>query len=87
MTYNCLYDDTFPSYLKNLISRYNPSKSLRSSEKNTLVKPKNSLKTFGDRSFSYAAPDVWNKLPEYLKLSETLGIFKKRLKTHLFTSF
>ena len=24
------------------------------------------LKTFGERSFSNAAPEVWNKLPEYI---------------------
>ena len=84
LTYNCLYDDASPSYLKDLISKYVPSRTLRSSEKNLLVTPKKNLKTFGERSFSFAAPDVWNGLPEFVKSSETLGIFKKRLKTHLF---
>ena len=49
-----------------------------------LVKPKPNLKTFGTRSFAYAAPDVWNNLPDDVKSSETICIFKKRLKTHLF---
>ena len=86
LTYNCLYVDESPDYLKDLISNYTPSRSLRSSNKNLLIEAKNNLATFGDRSFSYAAPDVWNKLPEYVKSSESLGIFKKRLKTHLFQS-
>ena len=84
LTYNCLYVDESPDYLKDLISNYTPSRSLRSSNKNLLIEAKNNLATFGDRSFSYAAPDVWNKLPEYVKSSESLGIFKKRLKLIFF---
>ena len=83
LTYNCLYDNASPVYLKDLISNYVPTRSLRSADKNLLVKPKRKLKTFGDRSFSYAAPDVWNNLPLFVKSSESLCIFKKRLKTHL----
>ncbi|MCP3852877.1 MAG: hypothetical protein GY694_22015, partial [Gammaproteobacteria bacterium] len=55
LTYNCLYDNASPVYLKDLISNYVPTRSLRSADKNLLVKPKRKLKTFGDRSFSYAA--------------------------------
>ena len=84
ITYNCLYDDAAPQYLKDLITQYVPPRALRSSQKNLLLVKKTNLKTFGDRSFSYAAPDVWNRLPEDVKSSETLSIFKKKLKTHLF---
>ena len=83
LTYNCLYDDASPQYLKDLISKYIPTRTIRSSDKNLLVVPRKKLITFGQRSFSYAAPDVWNKLPEFVKSSESLSIFKKRLKTHL----
>ena len=42
----------------------------------------------GDRAFFVAAPCVWNTLPSSVTASETLGTFKRRLKTHLFaTSF
>ena len=57
-------------------------RSLRSSQK----KPLGALKkfeNFWERSFSYAAPEVWNKLPEYLKSSRSTTIFKNNLKTHL----
>ena len=54
-------------------------------KKNVLEKPPKHLKTYGERSFSYAAPDVWNQLPQDVKSSETIAIFKKRLKTYLFT--
>ncbi len=30
-----------------------------------------------------AAPRLWNSLPETVKLSNSLGIFKNSLKTHL----
>lgn len=84
LVYNCLYDDNSPLYLKELINIYIPQRTLRSSQKHLLVKPLTNLKTFGERSFAYAAPDVWNKLPDNVKSSETISIFKKRLKTHLF---
>ena len=86
LTYNCVNDDSSPVYLKYLIHKYTPSRHLRSSSKNQLIIPSKNLKTFGERSFSYAAPVVWNSLPEYVKASTSLNIFKKRLKTHLFTS-
>ena len=42
----------------------------------------------GDRAFFVAAPRVWNTLPPSVTASETLGTFKRRLKTNLFaTSF
>ena len=43
--------------------------------------------TFGRRSFSYAAPKLWNHLPLALRLSQSLENFKSQLKTFLFSSF
>jgi len=40
---------------------------------------------FGSRAFSVAAPTVWNSLPDNVVNSDTLAMFKKRLKTHLFS--
>jgi len=40
--------------------------------------------TIGDRAFFVAAPRAWNTLPSSVTASETLGTFKRRLKTHLF---
>ena len=36
------------------------------------------------KRFSNAAPEVWFKLPEYIKSSQSTAIFKKNLKTYIF---
>ena len=38
----------------------------------------------GGRAFSVYTPVKWNQLPLEIRNSESLPIFKKRLKTHLF---
>ena len=40
--------------------------------------------THGDRCFAVAGPQVWNSLPSELRQSDSLGQFKRRLKTHIF---
>ena len=75
-----------PQYILDLINRYFPKRSLRSSSKNLLHVPKTKLKTFGQRSFHYFGPVVWNSLPGVIKESPSLDIFKKCLKTYLFSN-
>ena len=41
-------------------------------------------KSFGDRSFSVAAPTLFNALPENLRNIDSVLTFKSCLKTHLF---
>jgi len=36
------------------------------------------------RAFSIAAPSTWNFLPADIRLCESILIFKRHLKTHLF---
>ena len=43
--------------------------------------------TYGQRTFSYCAPKLWNSLPKSLKESETATNFKKELKTFLFGDY
>ena len=43
--------------------------------------------TYGQRTFSYCAPKLWNSLPKSLKESETVTIFKMKLKTFLFRDY
>jgi hypothetical protein len=59
-------------------------RDLRSSSKANLDKPKTKLKTYGDRSFAYAAPTLWNELPEYMHKIDKLDTFKRALKTLMF---
>ncbi len=50
-----------------------------------LVVPRIAKFTKGGRTFSYLAPKLWNSLPENVRGSDTLSLFKSRLKTHLFS--
>ncbi len=74
-----------PAYLTSLLSRYNPSRSLRSQNSGLLVVPRIAKSTKGGRAFSYLAPKLWNSLPDNIRGSDTLSLFKSRLKTHLFS--
>ena len=74
-----------PNYLCNLIKPYSSSRSLRSSKKHLLYTPTWKLSSYGRRSFSAAAPFLWNKLPMDIRTAPNVNTFKKRLKTHLFS--
>ena len=50
----------------------------------TLKVPFNKKKTQGDRGFSHIAAIHWNKLPEYIRQTEDISIFRRLLKTHYF---
>ena len=72
-----------PSYLADLISFYKPTRTLRSSDSLLLAVP--DIRTaMGRRSFSYAAPTVWNALPFYLRSCSNISSFCSNLKTHYF---
>ena len=76
-----------PTYLSSLISHRLPSKyNLRnSSDKFLLSYPLfKSKATLGDRSFTCAAPKLWNVLPLDIRSASTVSSFKAKLKTHLF---
>uniref|UniRef100_A0A3B3I2H5 Reverse transcriptase domain-containing protein n=1 Tax=Oryzias latipes TaxID=8090 RepID=A0A3B3I2H5_ORYLA len=84
MVYKCFYG-LGPSYLNDIILKYEPSRTLRSSGTGLLVVPKVRTKTHGEASFCHYGPRLWNGLPENLRAAETVEVFKKRLKTHLFS--
>ena len=64
LTYQA-YHKTAPSYLCDLITPYSNSCNLRSNNQLLLAscQPRTKLKTYGERSFQYAAPNEWNNLP------------------------
>ena len=88
MNYVCICGALFTSYLCDLITPYSNSCNLRSN--NQLLpascQPRTKLKTYGERSFQYAAPYEWNNLPLIIRESPSLAIFKNKLKTFLFQS-
>ena len=74
-----------PLYLTQKLS-YIPVSKLRSSNQNLLVIPRSNLKGYGDRCFSVAGPKLWNSLPKSIRMCDSIDLFKKDLKTHLFKS-
>ena len=82
LTYKILVGEA-PAYLSDLVSRYNPKRTLRSSSRALLSEKPCKTTTYG-RSFSNVAPKLWNALPDNLRMSRTLTNFKSGLKTHLF---
>ena len=54
---------------------YTPSRQLCSSFKELLSIPHFDLKTYGARSFSVAAPTLWNTLPSDIKNSSSVSLF------------
>ena len=79
------FEGSLPPYLSSSLCTYEPSRSLRSFKEKLLKIPERNLKSFGERSFSFMAPSVWNSLPGDLRNLPTLSQFKSNLKTFLFT--
>ena len=75
-----------PQYITDLITIRQPTKySLRSQATIELERPKGKfLATLGDRSFTAAAPKLWNNLPSEIRNVKTINSFKSSLKTFLF---
>ena len=86
MTFKCVHD-LAPQYLCELINQQTPNRSRRSQYQNSLILPRTRLKSCGDRTFSFATPTKWNKLPPHLKISLNIDSFKKNLKTFLFDQY
>ena len=87
LTYACV-NDIAPVYLKEVIPLYKPSRSLRSDSVLRLCLPsvEDTNKTkYGFKAFKNSAPKLWNTLPLSIRKSNNISIFKKKLKTHLFT--
>ncbi len=78
LSYKAL-NDLAPAYLTNLLSRYNPTRSLRSQNSGFLVVPRIAKSTKGGRTFSYLAPKLWNSLRDNVRGSDTLSLFKSDL--------
>lgn len=73
-----------PDYICELITLYQTTRSLRSSDKMLLDIPKCRTKTYGGRAFSYEAPRLWNALPTHIRREPSYTRFKRQLKTFLF---
>ena len=83
LTANILYFNQ-PAYLYERLSIRQTPESLRSSNSGLWLHQTVSSNSFLYRSFSHIAPHLWNSLPLNLRLSPSLKVFRKRLKTHLY---
>ena len=80
-------NESATAYLQELAPSYTPPRSLRSASQSRLRLPSTegtSRKKYGARSFSNAAPVLWNALPQKLRHAPSISSFRKQLKTHLF---
>ena len=80
ITFRTLYSSQ-PAYLHASLHACHSTRSLRLSNTNLLSAP--FVRTsFGARSFSVAAPKIWNSLPPSLRSCTSPDTFRRHLKTH-----
>lgn len=78
-------NDQAPPYLGELLNKYRPSRVRRAKFEQLLVPaPRANYVNYGERSFQYAAPELWNKLPLETRVETNIDAFKIKLKTYLF---
>ena len=66
---------TGPVYLSDLFKIYTPSRQLRSfADIRKLCIPSVNTKSYGERSFSYTAPTLWNTLPKDIRFFQFLPL-------------
>ena len=75
---------TGPRYLSCLLDLYVPISHIRSSSDTRILKIPLVNNKYGERSFSFTAPSIWNSLPRDLRFSKSRPSFRSALKTHLF---
>ena len=74
-----------PEYIQLLFTPYHRPSHLRNLAPNSLSVPNFELSSMGGRAFSVYTADLWNKLPSKIQTAQSVPVFKKLLKTHLFT--
>ena len=83
LTYQALHGN-LPSYICEMLHWYHPSRPLRSAAYPSLVPNKNKTVKFGRRLCNTATAVFWSNLPVHLRCAESVVVFTKQLKTHLF---
>ena len=83
LTYKALHG-LAPGYIRDMLQTYKPTRELRSSTRLLLRTPPARLVRYGERSFQYIAPRLWNSLPEEIRRCESVASFKTNIKTYLF---
>jgi hypothetical protein len=76
-----------PQYLSEMITVHIPTRHLRSSNQNFLTVPFTRSSFIKNSAFSVAGPTIFNSLPINIRQAESVPIFKRLLKTHLFHNY
>ena len=84
LTFKCL-NNLAPKYLQDLLEIHEPQRNLHSTDRGYHKQRKTRTAT-GDLAFCNAAPVLWNVLPDSIRFIKSLEVFKKALKSHLFTT-
>jgi len=83
ITFNVLHNDS-PLYLRDLLTMYTPSRNLRSSSHHLLSV--GYMRTVSaSRCYKHSAATIWNALPHDVRDCVSVSVFKRRLKSHLFS--
>ena len=69
-----------PMYMNEIFKLRKTSREVRSNYKLNLDVPTINQFSFGDNSFRYYGPKIWNSLPFHIKSSENLEAFKNIIK-------
>ena len=86
LTYQALRSGK-PGYVRNMLKSFRPNTdvSLRHNDDPYRLEEPRSRSNVGTRAFERSAPRVFNKLPREIKESPNCDIFKKKLKTYIFS--
>ena len=72
-----------PTYLRDLINIYEPTRTLRSSSQQ-LISKNRTRTVVATRAFKHSSSAIWNNLPVFIRGCNSVDNFKHKLKTHLF---
>jgi len=82
ITFNILQHNNL-MHLRDLFTTDNPSRNLRSSSQHLLSV--GYMRTVSSSScFKHSAAIIWNDLPYDIRACDSVNVFKRKLKTHLF---
>ena len=85
LVYTLLLDPSAPQYLASFLIPYLSSRALRSGQAYVPLTVPSTTSLSGDRAFATFGAKMWNTLPDTIKSSTSVELFKQRLKTYLFS--
>ena len=84
--HKCIYK-VAPNYLFAVIQQREFIRNTRLSRYITLIEPRTKGKTYSNRAFGVAGPNLWNSLPFSIREIQDFNVYKATLKTYLFSKF